>query len=146
MLPPLYDSHRATLLQLAALLCASTLCLIPFASVSSSVGPTDIAQQSSTGFSLALPTDSAVALPTALRDPFVASPRAIALESMATSSGVVRAVALGAEPRAIVDTSSGTLMLKVGDALMGSNIVGIDAAGVLLEDGIRLNLGNAPQR
>jgi len=146
MLPPLSDSHRATLLQLAALLCASTLCLIPFASVSSSVGPAEIAQPSSPGFSLTLPTDSAAALPMALRDPFVASPRAMALESMATSSSVVRAVALGAEPRAIVDTSSGTVMLKVGDALMGSKIVEIDASGVLLEDGIRLNLGNAPQR
>jgi len=146
MLPPLSDSHRATLLQVAALLCAGTLCLIPFASASSSVGPAEIAQPSSPGFSLTLPAESAVALPMARRDPFVASSRAIALESMATSRGVVRAVALGAEPRAIVDTSSGTLMLKVGDALMGSDIVEIDAGGVLLEDGIRLHLGNAPQR
>ena len=146
MLPPLSDSHRATLLQLAALLCASTLCLIPFASVSSSVAPAEIALPSSPGFSLTLPTDSAVALPTALRDPFVASQRAIALESMATSSSVVRAVALGAEPRAIVDTGSGTVMLKAGDALMGSKIVEIDASGVLLDDGIRLNLAGAPQR
>lgn len=146
MLPPLSDSHRSALLQVAALLCAGTLSLIPFASASSSVGPAEVAQPSSPGFSLTLPAESAVALPMALRDPFVASPRAIALESMATSRGVVRAVALGAEPRAIVDTSSGTVMLKVGDALMGSTIVEIDASGVLLEDGIRLNLGNAPQR
>ncbi len=142
MLPPLSDSLRETLLRLAALVCASALCLIPFASVSSPDGPAEAARLTSAEASLTLPTDSAAPVPAALRDPFVASPRAIALESAARSTGVVRAVALGAEPRAIVDTGGATLMVKVGEALMGSNIVEIDAGGVVLEDGLRLNLGN----
>ncbi len=146
MLPPLSDARRVTLLQLAALSCVSALCLIPFASVSSSIGSPQSARRLPAELPLRLPADSAAALPVALRDPFAASPRAIALESAGTSIGVVRAVALGAEPRAILETASGTLMVKVGAAVMGSHIVAIDAAGVLLEDGVRLPLGNATQR
>ncbi len=76
MLPPLSDARRVTLFQLAALTCVSALCLIPFASVSSSIGSPQSARRPPAELPLRLPADSAAALPVALRDPFAASPRA----------------------------------------------------------------------
>jgi hypothetical protein len=71
-----------------------------------------------------------------LRDPFVPEAATVAADGQGASEAVaVEAIALGESPRALVRAGSATRIVRIGDALEDSRVSGIDARGVLLENG-----------
>jgi hypothetical protein len=56
------------------------------------------------------------------------------------ASPVLRAIVLGASPKALIDIGGHTSLVGVGSPLAGSRIVAIQATGIELADGSRLKL------
>jgi hypothetical protein len=59
---------------------------------------------------------------------------------LARATTVVRAIALGTNPRALIDDGGGTHLVAAGDRLGTTTVATVDAAGVTLADGRRLPL------
>jgi hypothetical protein len=90
------------------------------------------------------------------RDPFAASPDALATESStgdgsdaaslvlppnaAIAAPVVRAVILGDDPKALVDLAGRPLVVGIGTPLADSTVVAITRTAVVLQDGERLRM------
>jgi hypothetical protein len=65
---------------------------------------------------------------------------------LAGAAPIVRAIALGANPGALVDDGGGTHLVAAGDRLGTTTVAGIDAGGVTLADGRRLPLATGGAR
>ncbi len=75
----------------------------------------------------------------------VASLVALPLTALAAPSGLLlRGVASGAHPYALLELDRATYLLRVGDRIGGRTIRAIDSHGVRLSDGTQLHVSSAP--
>lgn len=148
MLPALHDEARRALIGFALLACASSASLLPLTATSS---PEASAQTIVAGSEVrvsSLPEREEYQPFTIARDPFV--PDASAEErgdvrdvSATAASGdlpIVRAVILGPQSRALVETGGAVRVFGLGDRLAGATIVAIDRNGLRLADGRQLRI------
>ncbi len=175
MLPSLRDNDRHLLTMLALMLCCGSVALMPLGAQSSvesfgRLNGSDVAD--ATPVSLR-PLHFPIIV--AARDPFSpdrsvietsgvgistenSGNLGIILPPNAGASGVpisgpvapdsvpiVRAVVLGPQSRALVESSGTVQVLGVGDSLSGEAITAIDARGIILADGSRLPLRSERQ-
>jgi hypothetical protein len=150
----LFDDERRTLLQISGLMCAGACAVLPL-----TMPPQSFAAQASV--EARAPLAAVPSLPAAIafppldlaRDPFVpdgdpqeAALGAVAAGAVAGDGGAsLRAIVLGDDPRALLETTGDVRVLGIGDSLGDDRIVSIDASGVGLSSGKRLTLAKAPQ-
>lgn len=125
--PALYDNQRSIMFRWGMLAAVTACTLAPLCSESSM----SISASGSSFAPLALTASEGRrgVPPTLARDPFI--PKATDLPE----NVVVRAVVLGAAPRALVQVGAQTMLVGVGDAVGGVPVVAIDDRGVRLSDG-----------
>ncbi|HZT11829.1 MAG TPA: hypothetical protein VFA29_03455 [Candidatus Baltobacteraceae bacterium] len=166
---PLEDGPRRALLSTSALLCASSLLLLPIAARSSRPAFRQPAAAAQEYAALQMQPAARVLVPQLRRDPFAADRGFPTVNSAApagngmsivgmrvvqgestgyslpgSSSGtVLRAVVRGSDgARALVEVGGRTAIVSAGDKLGNSRIVRIDAGGVRLADGTQLRVGS----
>jgi hypothetical protein len=138
----LEDRARRALYAWSAFLCSASVALLPLSARSSLGAPAG-------DTALALPQialTKAAQRPRPLvftRDPF--EPAVPDLASAATPGAVVRGVALGEHPQALVEDVGRVRLVELGSSVAGSRVTEIDQGGVVLENGTFLRLtGDRP--
>lgn len=129
----LYDDERKALVQAAVLLACAAAAILPFTHPPSGVAargepyrePPRTARHS---WTLGRRRSTTIAV---RRDPFVPDPR-FAPES---AQFQVQAVALGADPRALVEVDGAVRVVAVGDRIGSDRVVSIGARGLRLASG-----------
>jgi hypothetical protein len=167
MLPALFDDERRMLTRLATMLCCGAFALLPLTTQTHGIAS---AEGSALVPALRQPdlpsrlTFPGIAL---ARDPFVADPTVVLTAPTAefetnahgigvvlppnagaegesspaiASASTVRAVVIGEQSRALVDTGDGVHVFSVGDRLGNATIVRIDRNGLTLSNGARVLL------
>jgi hypothetical protein len=167
MLPALFDDERQLLLRLATMLCCGALVLLPLTGETHGVASAQGTDVMPEPHRFEVPKALTFPGVAVMRDPFVADPAALPLSGgvrfngggsdigivlppnagadgilpAPTASGiVVRAVVIGSESRALVDSGDGVHVFSIGDRIGNATIVGIDRSGVTLSTGVRLTL------
>ena len=149
----LYDSERATLLRVAAMLIIGASAILPLTLPTSSVSASAGSIVHASG-NIALP-----AIPGRMeypeisisRDPFVADPGVLARSISALQTGsagnmrpaflpIVRAIISGDRPRALIEVNGNVRVFSVGDQIAGESVASIDQDGIQLSSGVRIGI------
>ena len=141
MFSRLDDTARRTLYRCSAILCASSLMLLPLSALSS-IEP---AGSSSRTVPFRLPSleraspQRAIAV---VRDPFV--PAVSDSDGAASTAGteIVRGLLLGERPQAVLEEGGHDRLVGIGSEVAGVAVVAITQSGVVLENGTVLHLAN----
>ena len=145
MLPPLTDERRRELKHLATFLCCGTFAVLAAIVQSGANARAGLAVPPASVRALSVVRRAVPAELVLARDPFLPDVRSRgegghAAAHAAEDVPVVRAVVVGQNGRALVERGADVQVLGVGDALAGSVVVAIDAAGIVLLDGRRVPL------
>lgn len=158
MLRPINNSRRRTALRSAILLCAVPCALFPLAARSSLEIAGRQAQYDTRFSAHGFDPSSRVRNIVVLRDPFVPDRGAPQHAQGSSAVGVrviqgqstgyplpgngvlVSAIVSGASPRALLDDAGRVRVVGVGDSVCGSRIIGIDAKGLILANGVRISI------
>ena len=138
MLHPLSGRQRNALLQWSLALCSSAVALIVLLQSARDSGEANAGELRGAfrWRAPSLPMHPAYPAIPITHDPFARN--AAALQDPSAGRAAVEAVIVGAAPRALVQVSGRDLVVGIGSSLLGSTVVGIDAAGVDLRDGRKL--------
>lgn len=135
-------SHRSGMLRAGGALCAVALLLLPLAARSARSLPSDEALKP---IEFGSPPPPATPFPHVYveRDPFEAPPGAWRETEGSRARAIVRAVASGARPAALVEEDGRTQLVSIGDRIDGIAVIAIDASGLVFADGTRLQIEKA---
>lgn len=135
IIPALYDDQRGAAFRWGVLLVMAACALMPLAG-STTVRP-HVAKNAFGDLPIAdEPSSNAASFPTLRRDPFVPTATDV-------PDGVrVEAVVFGPAPRALVQVGSQSMVVAVGDRLLGTRVDAIEQTGIRLGDGTWLGLGS----
>jgi hypothetical protein len=160
----LRDNERRTLVRLSLTLTLGALSLLPLTAPSSLDAAAEAGSLTAAPVLPDPPARQRVARVELTRDPFAAenaidapnettpadaSEAALlppnggaSLAGAMTENGaaIVRAIILGPQARALVESGNDVRILGVGDALGASSVSSIDAAGIVLRSGVRIPL------
>lgn len=146
MCKPLSSERRRSLLRVGLLACASSVLLVPLTAAPSFEAVADVEPPVATFQPAPAPTRLAFPKIAIERDPFVSDATAAVVGgALPDGQPAVRAVVLGLTPKALVEIAGRSRIVGIGDRLGDTLILGIDAAGVRLENGERLPLEPKPR-
>lgn len=140
---PLRTPGRRRLMCTALCACAGSVLLFPAVCRSAFSLPASFALHAGQGRDLELPVLRPAFHIAQVRDPFVAPQRSQQSGAM-KGALVVRAVVIGTDPHALIEVSGTLLVVKTGDAVMGTRVAEITQGGLRLATGQIIPLQKEP--
>jgi hypothetical protein len=135
--PALYDHERTIAFRWGACIAVGAAAIVPL-TASTSVPSAAPDVRASVAAPQSLPPYVRVAAGRADRDPFV--PQAVELPEDAE----VQAVIFGDVPRAVIAYGGKTILVGIGDTVLGLRVTAITSQGVELSDGIQVPMRTTP--